>query len=594
MAFMRSGVRSPSAPPSSSLSDTYHSRYGSRRWTAFAGGVFLFCATALTVVWQNSRLAVLWDLSYVLENAYRISIGDIPYRDFPFPYPPLTFLIQAALIKFTGRVFWHTTVYCAAIGGVATLLTWRILVNLLGRRVAHARLLAFILSFPVLVLGVYSVFPHPFYDPDCTVAILLAVLLLQSTEAKPSSLMRPALAGIALVLPAFVKQNTGLAFLGSAFIGLLILSVVERCSGRSARRYMITLLAAFVALAVGLLLVKFTAGLNNYWQWTIKFAAARRAPAGSEMLQIYEDKFQLLWIGIFITGLVGSWLNRKRSQWISLASALTMSLPFAWPTIYLFRDQDSSERAERLLALWPLILIISLVLTILTMKQRRGWSLILPFVLIATVNGAFMSQQLWGSTYALWPLFIILSAEIIVSLSILLKERLWTLLPLTATIGLSLLISGAFYIRSHERLDYANLDEGVLTKSTLPQLKGMATRGDWLPNFEELVRYTEREIPRDDGILFIPGEDPFYYTTGRRPLFPVLSFDHTVNPYSPPEILKLARDRNIRWLIVKQDLQDEDEELEKQRDQLTEALEQDFEQVESLKNYDVYRRTETR
>ncbi|PYS57409.1 MAG: hypothetical protein DMF74_26110 [Acidobacteria bacterium] len=312
------------------------------------------------------------------------------------------------------------------------------------------------------------------------------------------------------------------------------------------------------------------------------------------MLQIYEDKSQLLWIGIFITGLVGSWLSRKRSQWISLGSALIMSAPFAWPMIYLFYDQDSSERAERLLALWPLILIISLVLTILTMKQRRVRSLILPFVLLATINGAFMSQQLWGSTYALWPLFIILSAEIIVSLSILLKERLWTLLPLTVTIVLSLLISGAFYIRSHERLDYANLDEGVLTKSTLPQLKGMATRGAWLPNFEELVRYTEREIPRDNGILIIPGEDLFYYTTGRRPLFPVLSFDHTVNPYSPQEILKLARDRNIRWLIVKQDLQDEDEELEKERDALTEALEEDFEQVESLKNYDVYRRTETK
>ena len=108
------------------------------------------------------------------------------------------------------------------------------------------------------------------------------------------------------------------------------------------------------------------------------------------------------------------------------------------------------------------------------------------------------------------------------------------------------------------------------------------------------MRYTEREIPRDDGILIMPGEDPFYYTTGRRPLFPVLSFDHTVNPYSPPEILKLARDRNIRWLIVKQDLQDEDEELEKQRDELTEALEEDFDQIENLNNYDIYRRTETK
>ena len=161
---------------------------------------------------------------------------------------------------------------------------------------------------------------------------------------------------------------------------------------------------------------------------------------------------------------------------------------------------------------------------------------------------------------------------------------------MTAGVALSLLISGGFYVRSHERLDYANLDDGELKRSTLPQLKGLSVRGDWIPNFEELVRYADREIPRDEGILILPGEDPFYYATGRRPQFPVLLFDHTVNPYSPEEILQIARERNIRWVIIKQDLQDEDEQTEQERDRLTEAVEQDFEQVESLRNYDIYRR----
>jgi len=80
---------------------------------------------------------VLWDLSYVLENSYRVSLGDVPYRDFPFPYPPLTFLIQAAIIKLTGRVFWHHIVYSAVMGGLATVLTWRILLNLLRTGVAR-------------------------------------------------------------------------------------------------------------------------------------------------------------------------------------------------------------------------------------------------------------------------------------------------------------------------------------------------------------------------------------------------------------------------------------------------------------------------
>src|SRR5262252_1026137 len=87
--------------------------------------------SAAVVIWQNSRLAVLWDLSYILENSYRISLGQVPYRDFPFPYAPLTFLTQAVLIKLTGRVFFHHVIYCAVVGALVTLLTWRILLRVL-------------------------------------------------------------------------------------------------------------------------------------------------------------------------------------------------------------------------------------------------------------------------------------------------------------------------------------------------------------------------------------------------------------------------------------------------------------------------------
>jgi signal transduction histidine kinase len=269
-----------------------------------------------------------------------------------------------------------------------------------------------------------------------------------------------------------------------------------------------------------------------------------------------------------------------------------IAAPFIWPTIYLLREHDPSERADRLLAVWPVLLVVSFVVAIVTIKRRRGISTILPFILIGAIHGAFMSQQLWGSTYAIWPLFIILLAVSIVELARLSKPAAWMTITLTVAIVASLLVSGGFYVWSHERLDYANLDEGEVKRSTLPQLKGLSVRGEWMPNFEELVRYTEREIPRDQGILILPGEDAFYYATGRRPRFPVLLFDHTVNPYSPDEILNICRERDIRWLIVKQDLQNEEEQVEQERDLLTAALEQEFEQVESLSNYDIYRRSD--
>jgi hypothetical protein len=581
-----------------------HSAFG---WIA---GLLLFAAAASIVVWQNSRLAVLWDLSYVLENAHRMALGQVPYRDFPFPYPPLTFVIQAALMKFAGRVFWHTTVYCATLNGLSIVLTWRILIKALRDRGVRAQTLPLLLALPLIPLGIYSVFPHPFYDPDCTFAILVSLYLLQRSNevieraVRPSrSRLWPLLAGISLVIPLFVKQNTGLAFIASVAIAFLLLLVLTRAR-RSLRQLLLIVQGVAVALFLALFLINWTAGIKNYWHWTIQFAASRRTPARAEMLEIYSDKGLILWLALVIAGGILLWFaQRSGKRLLRITSALLLAAPFVWPVIYLLRDNDASERAERLLNVWPVLLILSFVVSVLTMRRRRGLAVILPFIIIGAVHGAFMSQQLWGSTYAIWPLFMILLTITVADLSTLWgnpavdveaakpNEGFWYFsLPLTAVIVLSLLVAGAFYLKSHERLDYANLDEGELKRSTLPQLKGMATKGDWIPNFEELVRYTDAHIPRDEGILLLPGEDLFYFTTGRAPKFPVLMFDHTVNPYSPEEIIKLARERDIRWLIVKQDLQDEDEGVEKQRDELTEALEQDFEQVESLSSYDIYQR----
>jgi hypothetical protein len=567
-------------------------------------------ASAAVVIWQNAHLAVLWDLSYTLNNGYRIALGDVPYRDFPFVHPPITFLIQAAIIKFTGRVYWHHIAYCAVAAAVATLLTWRIMRRLVDG-MSYAKVTALLLTLPLVPLGIYCVFPHPFYDPDCTLAILISLLLLVHLDEWPRSFVLPILAGVSLVVPLFIKQNTGLPFLLSALTLVAALTIWRKLKHAQVRHYMIAVAASIAALAIAILLIQRFAGLGNYWHWTIQFAGERRTPARAEMLEIYTAKMNLVWLGLIAAGALAVWLNRNKNRLLLVMAAVLFAIPFLWPAIYLLRDSDASERADRLINVWPVLLIVSFILAVITIHRREGIAKILPFVILSAIQGCFMSQQLWGSTYAIWPLFLILFAMTLADLFLLcrLDARLvalqpgrtsrpfkqsndwsWVILPLTAVTSLSLLIAGIAYVRSHERLSYANLDEGELHRATLPRLKGLATRGDWIPSFEELVHDTNGKIPPDAGILFLPGEDAFYYATGRRPQFPVLLFDHTVNPYSPEQIRAICRERNITWLIVKQDLQNEEDAVDQEKDKITEALEEDFEQVESLTNYEIYRR----
>jgi hypothetical protein len=73
------------------------------------------------------------------------------------------------------------------------------------------------------------------------------------------------------------------------------------------------------------------------------------------------------------------------------------------------------------------------------------------------------------------------------------------------------------------------------------------------------------------------------------PKFPVPFFDPTIDPYSPAEIVSLARSRDIRWLIVKRDVQTK-EDPTPQREALLNELMKEFTLSARLQGYDVYRR----
>ena len=440
------------------------------------------------------------------------------------------------------------------------------------------------------MLGIYCVFPHPFYDPDCTFVILCAVLSLLHLERKGFPPLRAFLAGIALILPLFVKQNIGLAFLATAALAIVILIARDAWQGKRMSGHAWLLGGVAAGLGAAMLLLHFTVGLQNYWHWTFQFASSRRLPSVSEMFAPLQNPLLLFWFVAFAAGAFLHARNRHGSRMLSLFSVSLMAAPFVWPLIYLLVEDDPAERAERLLAIWPVVLIVSLVFAVWDARKGLNISRLLPFILIGTVQGAFLSQQLWGSTYALWPLLVILLAGVFAGLFRLGGEKSSLVVELLAGVSaLSLLVSGGFYVASHERLNYADVSTGEITRSTLPALAGLSIRGPWIPQFEELVRFADQEIPRDQGLLMIPGEDLFYYATGRRPRFPVLMFDHTINPYSPEEILEISRRRNICWLILKKNLQLNADPVE-DKARLLDLLRGDFAPFRSLANYEIYRR----
>jgi hypothetical protein len=556
----------------------------------------LFLGTAAFVGWQNSRVAVLWDLEYLLDTSWRIALGQMPYRDFPLVHGPLTFVLQAALIRLAGRHYLVPVAYAAVAGGAGTVLTWRIVLRVVRGTSVFASaswLVALVLAAPLTVLGVYSVYPHPIYDCDCALAILVAVLLLISVatigKAADSNWVLPFAAGAATVLPVFFKQNIGLPFIAAVAVGLLLLLVLEFVKTRSTRRALQSqsawVLAGMAsALLLSLTVIAGTAGIGNYLHWTVQFAAQRRLPGLALMLSVYREPSLMWTLPALGTGLALCCTRFVERRWARIAAMCLMAAPLAATLLFFPMLEDADDRADTLLSLWPLWLLAGLAMVLF--ELRRGVTLrrLMPFFVLAAIHGTFLSQQLWGSTYALWPLLMILVAQTLAALPS--KAR-----PVATTIatllGAVFLICGGVYAVSLERLSYIQIPDAPIEHSSAPVLRGMADRGPYLANFDELVEFTAREIPPGDALLILPGEDPFYYATGRIPQFPVTLFDPTTDPYSAPELLAEARRRDVRWVIVKLVEQIKGDPMP-ERAQSMQLVVQEYALYRRLGGYDVY------
>lgn len=569
----------------------------SMRWKLrnFSVAALLFAATLLWVLWQSSRVAVLWDLGYLLNTSHRIAAGQIPYRDFSLVHPPLTFLIQAAIERLFGRHYEGVIAYAAIAGGIASVLTWRIILNIFGNQ-PQARVSALLLSLPLPVLGIYSVYSHPIYDSDAMLAVLASILLLQHACRPRATILSRFSAGACCALPLFVKQNIGLPFLAAVLSALLLLFLSR--SWKTQRGAESSALAGgmdaaqiaagcILAFGAALLLIQCICGLGNYWHWTVQFAAQRRLPAANTVLSLYSEPTLLWTLPLFAVGFVLLFSRYSRRIWAQAAGAALIAAPYLAALLYLLLEHNAEDRADRLLAFWPLLLLTATAIAICNLRRGITFASLTPFLVLAAIHGTFLSQEVWGSTYAIWPLLMILIAY---SLAALPKHAGKPRTVLAAITGMTLLICGSLYAASLERLDYIyNLIDEPLAKATLPALHGMAARGTYLPDFEQLVRFADKEIPAGDGILLLPGEEPFFYATGRAPRFPVVLFDHTTDPYTPEQLLMEADQRGIRWVVVKTRLQSNEDPLP-ERERLMELVKERFQLARKLDGYDVYRR----
>jgi hypothetical protein len=518
-------------------------RAGDRPW--WPAGL-LFAGAAAVAVVQASRARVLWDFTYIVEHAYRIARGDVPYRDFVIPHAPGTFLIQAGLIALGGPVWWGTVVSALMAGGTVVLAAYVIRAQLESAGVEPPGSVSLVLAAPLVLLNGYAVFPQPFYDSDCTFFLLLALAAVLWSRSRPARPSRALLAGALLTVPPLFKQNIGVPGVAAilAIVGVAAFLARRIDDRRHGRQVLVGTVAATVAVLLGLQL---WIGLPAFFDATVRFAMARRWPSGAGLVGPFARLDT--WLSL-ASVLAGALLTRGRSKSsgrrIIGLSLIVIPLVAAAPAVFRW------GLGARTATIWGASMILMAAFSIASMIRGR-WELERAIPLIATITavGAFSSQGVADSAYGVWPW---LAVGLAGPIGWLLRTGPGTP-SRSAIVAISAILAcfGGWHILRLERLGFADT-QGAVARATLPRLRGLSAPGTYIPDFERLVEWS-RQLPPDARIAALPGEDPFFLATGRRPVLPIVMLDDTATPYSASEIEGMLVAQDVTWVVVKDPLQ---------------------------------------
>lgn len=522
-------------------------------------------------MWRLTQIGALVDIAYILNTASRIAAGDVPYSEFRLAHPPLTFLVQAALIRVFGPQYLIHVAYAAVMGGLATVLAYQIARRLLEGVVGEPRFFAAILSIPLVPLGIYSIFPHPHYDPDAGFAVLVAILATLVARERGTALAW-SIAGATLVIPLFIKQNIGGAFLPVVLVAIA-LDALHRPDGR--RTFVWCAVGVIGALAVALVSIQLVAGLGAYFQWTVLYALAERGVVADRLGPLVNPWLVGAGVLIPLAGVAAARLPGPAGPaLLGLAAGLPLAVIAAagFPLVWV-----------------PLGIGGAAIGVAAALRRRFDLEVILPVVCLVTLTGTLQSQGIPGSTFGTFPLLIVCVAGLVRGLHRLTLDARAPRL-LVAIIAVVLLLAGTRYTVRNDRMLFADANNaGPVQRSAVASLAGMSARGPYVAEVDELISWVRANVREGEGITFIPGEDPVYFALGLRPGLPVVQYINGSLPYTPEELARIADANDLRWVIVKERLQLTVPRIP-EADRARDALIGDAEVVEVMGPYRIYRR----
>lgn len=521
-------------------------------------GVFLSLIGAGLTYWQAGRMTALVDYQYQVEIAYRMFIGQVPYRDFILVLPPgLYAMIAFFMVLFGGyshKVFLFQAVLTQILIGIASFSLFSLLLK-------RQKLISFLLTL-IVAMTSHSMTPFPNYDITAALMILISLLIFLKVKISARAGM---LLGISAVLPLLIKQTIGIGYIVSLVMTVFIITVIKR--GKKHLVYLTGTVAGVIfTVSLFLLWLQRYYLIDTFIQQTFIFPSTERRTLDIIKIIITDYRnaiaFTLPLIGVIIIVAISSYILGKIHKpsltalisgalFIVLISTISFGL---WQIL----PGDTTRIIFGIISEWFvifffLLLLFPLVLLrMFTEKNIQDLPIVfLPLILLPTIHFCLLSNAVRGSHYGMWPLTLLLVAWIVKYTMMIIPA-----FPIRTTIGVvcvGIMIHLVVFLDQNIIVSFPDGRTPIFRADAGP-IAGLSAPGPWVPNMEALFKYTQEHIPKTESVAFLPGEDPFFASTGRVPQMFCTQWEHaTCNKRMEQTQVEIEK-KQIQWLIIKEDL----------------------------------------
>ncbi len=457
---------------------------------AAIAGVLAFWRTYHVQAW-------LVDLGLYFDCAYRISLGEVPYRDFFIVTAPMTYAVLGLLMKVFGPFYLVSRIYvaaqCALLVAVTYLFCERSLK--LGKARSSALAVFQMIWAPQMMVGVI------WYDNDATFLILLAGIFLLRAWSLPNGARWSFLGGMSCGLAFWFKQDSG----AGAVAGGLAAVTLMAWENRSARRHWLTFAAGVAAVFSAAVLYFLAHGaIQDMIFWTVRRALQFKGVTGSE--RTLEQ-----------AGSGGGFLSMLLSPFttnVDHSSKFVLLLYCLAPAGAWYRFRLTRDRREAALAAAALLWAISFYAGLCTHAGQGYTNKVATLAIILGI--------LWRS----WPQ----------NAPALLRAR-W----LAPAFGLFVAAIGLRGLRYQKNF----IPAGPTVPLESPRIAGLRVPESLKP-LDALIAYIERNVkPNEDFLIF--DQIIVYFAAQRKNPHPVTDPNATRADDEAVILESLKRRPNIRW-----------------------------------------------